>query len=133
MTIEAQDPVTTTSAAGTLPARQLWPSGTVTCAQLEGNFPAGVDDHRLDLQQGIVTYYDQPDGDEQTIQFMDDPTCSSDSEAWRFMIGYLLDVDRLLTTGELCDWYASLTRLDPPPGNLQTVRTDVVDADQLCG
>ncbi len=133
MTIAARDPVNTTSAAGTSPAGQVWPSGTVTCAHLEGNFPAGVDDHRLDLQQGIVTYYDQPDGDEQSIQFMDDPTCSSDSEAWRFMIGYVLDVDRLNATGELCDWYPSLTTLEPPPGNLRTVATHVVAANQLCG
>lgn len=128
----AQTMASTTSALATTVGGG-WPAGTVTCEELEGNFPNGVDDHRVDLDQGIVTFYDQPVGSEQTIQFMDDPTCTTGSEAWKFMIGYLLDPDRLYTSGGLCDWYSQLLLFEPPPANLQSVKVHLTDAAQLCG
>ena len=125
-----------TSTTTTAPVRALeaaWPVGTMTCAELEGNFPNGVDDHQVFIDQGIVTFYDQPVGGEQTIQFMDDPTCTIESEAWKFMIGYLLDPDRLYRSGDLCDWYSQLLLFEPPPANVQTVENHLADAAQLCG
>lgn len=110
-----------------------WPVGTVTCAELEGSFPNGADDHRIDLDQGIVTFYDQPDGAEQTIQFMNDVTCTTESEAWMYMIGIILEPDLLYTSGGLCEWYAQLPHFDPPPANLETVEAHLTAAAQLCG
>ena len=130
--VSRAETTTTTALIATVEAAR-WPAGTMTCVELEGNFPNGVDDHRVDLGQGIVTFYDQPVGAEQTIQFMDDPTCTTGSEAWKFMIGYLLDPDRLYTSGGLCDWYSQLLLFEPPPANVQTVENHLADAAQLCG
>lgn len=122
----ASSETTTTTTSITAVEVAHWPAGTVTCAELEGNFPNGVDDHAVFIDQGIVTFYDQPVGAEQTIQFMDDPTCTIESEAWEFMIGYLLD------PAALCDWHHQLPALEPRPKNLATVLTHLADAERLC-
>ena len=108
------------------------PVGTVTCAEIESDFPVGVDDHGLFLAEGIITYWQQPAGEEELIQFMDDPTCTADSEAWKYMIGYLLDPEALYGSGLLCDFYRALPGYYPPPANLETVLAQLAAAEQLC-
>ncbi len=114
----------------------VWPAGTVTCAELEGNFPSGVDDHRLVLDQGLVSY-DRSDGagsvEEVFIQFLDDPTCTVDSDAWMFLIGGLLNGESLYLGGGLCDFYRRVQEADPPPANLDAVLEQLADAERLCG
>ncbi|HDL42073.1 MAG TPA: hypothetical protein ENG98_03575 [Actinobacteria bacterium] len=111
-----------------------WPPGTVTCAEIEGNFPVGVDDHGVDLDRGLISYFRSSGADrveEIFIQFLDDPTCTSDSEAWKYMIGYILIPESLYGFG-LCDFYRSLPTYSPPPANLDTVLTQLATAEQLC-
>ena len=112
-----------------------WPAGTVTCAELEGDFPLGVDDHGIYLDRGLVSYYRTAGADsveEVFIQFLDDPTCTVESEAWTGMIRHLLDAESLYRSGHLCDFYLSLQETDPPPANLETVLDQLEDAEQLC-
>ena len=81
-----------------------WAERTVTCADLEGNLPVGLDDHGVYLESGRVSYYSD-DGmgirEEVFVEFLDDPTCSSGSDAWQFMIIYLLDPETLHRSGSL--------------------------------
>lgn len=92
----------------------------------------GVDDHGMALEEGLVTYWQQPGGEEELVQFMDDPTCTADSEAWMLMIRHILDPQGLYRAGLLCDFYLKLPRYDPPPANLDTVVTQLAVAEQLC-
>lgn len=111
-----------------------WPRGTVTCSEIEGNFPQGVDDHRILLDEGLVSYYRASGEDsveEVFIQFLDDPTCSAGSEAWLGIIQYLVNPESLERAG-LCDFYSSLSAYDPPPENLDTVMSQLASAEQLC-
>jgi hypothetical protein len=109
----------------------------VTCGEIEGDFPLGADDHGIYLDQGLVSYYltsGAPDSAEEVlVQFLDDPTCGADSEAWIFMIGPILDAESLHRSGRLCDFYSSVQEADPPPANLETVLVQLAEAEQLCG
>ncbi len=112
-----------------------WPAGTVTCAQMEGNFPNGVDDHAINLDQGLVSYHRAVGADsveEVFVQFLNDPTCTVDSGAWIFLISYLLDDETLYRSGHLCGFYWSVQEADPPPANLQAVLTQLANAERLC-
>lgn len=106
----------------------------MTCAEIEGNFPVGVDDHGVYLDKGLISYFRSSGADrvdEIFIQFLDDPTCTADSEAWKYMIGYILIPESLYGFG-LCDFYRSLATYSPPPANLDTVLTQLATAEQLC-
>jgi hypothetical protein len=108
----------------------VWPPGTVTCAEIEDDFPVGVDDHSFSPEQGLVSYWRS--GEEEFIQFVDDPTCTAGSAAWDHLMQPILDPDTLHRYGELCDFYAKVMESDPSPGNAATVLDHLAEAEELC-
>lgn len=127
-----------TSTDAPSPAGSLsWQDGTATCAEMDRDFPLGADDHGVYLDRGLVSYYrpgvSEDAVEEVLIQFVNDPTCGAESDAWTFMISHLLDPQRLYRAGELCEFYAGLTVADPPPANRETILEHLADAEQLCG
>lgn len=109
-----------------------WPAGTVTCAELEEDFPTGADDHGIDLDQGVFTFYRGPAQIEETIQSLDDPTCAAGSTAWDFMIRQVIDLDALYRVGTLCDFHQRLNMPGPQPANFETVAAHLAVAAALC-
>lgn len=108
--------------AATLPPVILpteWQPGTTTCAQLQGNVPVGIDDFGFPAP-GLIEYRTN-DGTIVSIQFADDPTCTADSDAWRFLI--LQPFTSLLggADQEPCQMYLALGTAEQGPQNLNTV------------
>ncbi len=115
---------TTTS----IPDGLVWPPGTVTCADLEGNVPVGVDDTGNPLP-GLLEFR-WGDGLAESVQFADDATCTEESDAWRFLIRPNLDVLFSGSDPTNCELFQALRSADEPPANLDTV---LAVADDLCG
>lgn len=113
------------------PPPSSWLAGSVTCAELEGAVPIGVDDSSADLATGIV-WFSWGDGESATIQVLDDPTCKVESDAWRFLLRQNIDADLLYRTGVLCDAVEALESASPPPANLETVLTALDRSRELC-
>ncbi len=127
--------VATTEAAFALPT--TWEPGSVSCSELEDNFPDGVDDLTVGpFAEGILTFYwTDAEGvnQQETLQFLDDPSCTSDSDAWRFAIGHFFgEPDRLYASGHLCGFWADLTAFDSLPANYETMAEVLAPAVDLC-
>lgn len=115
---------TTTTLA---PAALVWQPGTVTCADLEGNVPVGVDDFGY-THPGLLEFR-WGDGLAETIQFADDATCTEESDAWRFLIRPILPGFFDGADPSHCELFLSLRTTDEPPANLAAV---LAVADELC-
>lgn len=124
-------PLTTPASDDVPTAAATWPAGSVTCGELEGEVPVGVDDSGADLMTGLVRF-SWGDGESGTIQFLDDPTCTMESDAWRFLLRQNLDADLLYRTGVLCDAVAALESASPAPANLATMLAVFDRAEHLC-
>ncbi len=118
-----EPPTTTTPPVTELPS---WPPGTVTCESLHASVPSGVDSFVLDYDQGLLTYY-WGENKSGTLQFLDDPTCTADSDAWRFLIGNILEP---VDPGVLCDFLGRVETFEP--ANHDTVLTALDDAADRC-
>lgn len=117
-------PSTTTPATSTTSVTMeaiVWEPGTVTCAELEGNVPYGLDDIGYGFVPGVIRTYWGPDNRPLTLQYLDDPTCTIDSDAWRYVIKNVLVGIVSHDNGESCDFYLGLSRSENPPRNLGTV------------
>ncbi|VAW09508.1 hypothetical protein MNBD_ACTINO02-2097 [hydrothermal vent metagenome] len=106
-------PVTTTVAI-------VWEPGTVTCAEVEGHIPYGVDDFSDGGTTGLITVR-WGDNQSLTLQYLDDPTCTVDSNAWRFLIKHVLTGALQYFSNERCSFYKGLADSENPPRNLGSV------------
>lgn len=108
-----------------------WPAGTITCAELEGTVPVGIDDSDANLDTGLLTFH-WGAAQSATVQFLDDPTCTRDSDAWRFVIGHNLEPELLHRLGRLCDFYAALTGTSLEGANVAALVEYLAAAQELC-
>ena len=106
-------PVTTTLAI-------VWEPGTVTCAEVEGNIPYGVDDFSDGGTTGLITAR-WGDNQSLTLQYLNDPTCTVDSNAWRFLIKIVLNASLWGNNTDVCTFYKGLADSESPPRNLGSV------------
>lgn len=94
--------------------------------------PVGVDDSTVALEEGTLQLR-WGDGQEMTLQFLDDGSCTLDSDAWVFLIGPNLQPATLYRSGVLCDFHETVAGLDPPPANRGTILAALAQAEDLCG
>ena len=112
-----------------------WVPGTLTCAELDRDYPEAADDHRLLLDDGLVSFSYAEGTDstrEELVQFVDDTTCDSDSPAWTYTIVPLLDAEALHRSGQLCSFYRQLQNADPSPASARDLLVHLSAAEDLC-
>ncbi len=106
-------PVTTTVAI-------VWEPGSVTCAEVEDHIPYGVDDWGGSIFTGLLAPM-WGDNQSLTLQYLDDPTCTVDSNAWRFLIKIVLNANLWGNNTDVCIFYKGLADSESPPRNLGSV------------
>ncbi len=98
----------------------VWGPGTVTCAEVEGNIPYGVDDWGGSIFTGLLVPT-WGNNETLTLQYLDDPTCTVDSNAWRFLIKIVLNASLWGNNTDVCTFYKGLADSENPPRNLGSV------------
>ncbi|NND14299.1 MAG: hypothetical protein HKO10_10060 [Acidimicrobiia bacterium] len=124
---------TLTSTASEASDVRSWPAGSATCADLESNVPAAVDDFGISLEDGLLVYRwtdEAGNNAEGTIQVYDDATCSVDTDAWQFLISPGLNIEQLDRNGSICSVIDALTG-DNPPANSEKLLDYIGDRDAL--
>ncbi len=113
-------PSTTTASTTSTTVAIVWEPGTVMCAEVEGHIPYGVDDWGGSIFTGLLA---PMWGDNQSLalQYLDDPTCTVDSNAWRFLIKHVLTGALQYFSNERCSFYKGLADSENPPRNLGSV------------
>lgn len=130
-TVPLSTAMPTTTTTTTMARSGAWPAGSITCAELEGNVPVGIDDSDANLDTGLLTFH-WGAAESATVQFLDDPTCTRDSDAWRFVIGHNLEPELLHRLGRLCDFYAALTGASLEGANVAALVEYLAAAQELC-
>ncbi len=103
----------------------------MTCEEMEGSFPVGADDSDFDSETGLLTFRWAED-QRATVQVLADPSCTSDSDAWSYVIRHNLEPELLHRAGLLCDYYRELQSLGSAAPNAATVLRHLAVAEELC-